>query len=114
MVTPLLLSYVVIGFCVLVVANSHGEVPSIKFNSMMVVEGSRPSAPEKLMYFGCEPSIPIKNYLGVSHSDSGQLLLPPPTLPMVSLLGKIAAEIIGLVVTVLIIDVMFRQCLLGL
>lgn len=49
------------------------------------------------MYFGCEPAIPIKNYLGVSHSDSRRLLLPPPTLLMVSLLGKIAAEITGLV-----------------
>ncbi len=66
------------------------------------------------MYFGSEPSTPMKNYLGVSHSDSGQLLLPPPTLPMVSLLGKIAAEITGLVVTVLIIHIMFRQCLLEL
>jgi hypothetical protein len=54
-------------------------------------------------------AIPIKYYLGVSHSDSGWLLMPPPTLPMVSLLLFFAAEIVGLVVAVLIIDVMYYQ-----
>jgi hypothetical protein len=35
--------------------------------------------------------------------------MPPPTLPMVSLLLFFAAEIVGLVVAVLIIDVMYYQ-----
>lgn len=43
-------------------------------------------------------AIPIKNYWGVSHSDFGWLLLPPPTLNMVSFLLFFAAEITSLMV----------------
>lgn len=46
----------------------------------------------------CLSAIPIKNNLGVSHSDSRRLLLPPPTLPMIPLLLVFAAEITSLVV----------------
>jgi len=66
------------------------------------VEDGRQAQSKSMPVLTCTDRVPVchsnKKYLGVSHSDSGQLLLPPPTSPMVSLLLDFAAEIASLVV----------------